>query len=92
MLILSRRIDDTIVIDENITVRVIAIENGQVKLGIEAPRSVPVVRGELIAAVAAENSEAKHSGHASQADPNQAIDQAMAALNLLQANNEQNKK
>ena len=77
MLILSRRVDETIVIDENITVQIIAIENGQVKLGIAAPRSVPVVRGELIDAVAKENIQAQQG---SQAD----AEQALLALQYLE--------
>ena len=76
MLVLSRRIDETLVIGGNITVRVVSIENGQVRLGIDAPRSVPVVRGELLDAVAAENREASVGEHVD-------AQQALAALQAL---------
>ena len=80
MLVLSRRVDETLVIGGNITVRVVSVDNGQVRLGIEAPRSVPVVRGELLEAVAAENREA------SVADQQNA-QQALTALKALQHEN-----
>lgn len=47
MLVLSRRIGERIVIDENVTVTVVGHQGNHIKLGIEAPRSVPVRRHEL---------------------------------------------
>jgi carbon storage regulator len=49
MLVLSRRIGQRIVIDDRITVTVVEIRGGQIRLGIEAPREVPVRRSELLA-------------------------------------------
>jgi carbon storage regulator len=60
MLILSRKTEEEIRLGENITVKVLAIHNGQVKLGIEAPRDVRVVRGELYAEIQQANLEASH--------------------------------
>jgi carbon storage regulator len=49
MLVLSRRINETIVFpDLSITVRVVRLKGGNVRLGIEAPSEVKVVRGELL--------------------------------------------
>lgn len=48
MLVLSRGVKETLVIDGNIVVTVTRIDGGRVKLGIEAPREVSVVRGELL--------------------------------------------
>ncbi len=48
MLVLARKLDDSIVIGDNIVVKVIAIEKGGVKLGIDAPSDVSIVRSELI--------------------------------------------
>ena len=47
MLILTRKRNDSIRIGENIVVRVMRTARGSVKIGIEAPNSVRVVRGEL---------------------------------------------
>lgn len=48
MLVLARKIDESIIIGENITVKIISIDKGVVKLGIEAPSSVSIVRDELL--------------------------------------------
>jgi carbon storage regulator len=50
MLILSRKSDESIVIDERITITVLEVRGNQIRLGIEAPREIPVVRAELLAA------------------------------------------
>jgi len=47
MLILTRRIGETIRINDDISVTVLAITGGQVRLGIEAPESVDVHRQEI---------------------------------------------
>lgn len=47
MLVLSRKLDQSIVIDGNIRVVVVGLRGGQVRLGIEAPGSVHIVREEL---------------------------------------------
>jgi carbon storage regulator len=47
MLVLSRRIGEEIVIDEDIHVAVLAVKGNQVRLGVTAPISIPVARLEL---------------------------------------------
>ena len=47
MLVLSRRRDQTLVIGDNVEVTVLEIKGGQVRLGINAPKAVPVHRGEI---------------------------------------------
>lgn len=47
MLVLTRKRDETIKIGSNIVIRVIKTGKGSVKLGIEAPDSVRVQRGEI---------------------------------------------
>jgi carbon storage regulator len=47
MLVLSRRNGESIVIDGKITVTVVEIRGGQIRLGIEAPKEVPVRREEV---------------------------------------------
>ena len=55
MLVLARKLNESIVIVDNITIKVVAIENGVVKLGIDAPREVSIIRSELIAEVTESN-------------------------------------
>ena len=47
MLVLSRKINEAVKVG-NATVRVLAVHGKQIRLGIEAPDSVPIVREELI--------------------------------------------
>ena len=61
MLILARRLNEQIVIGDDIRVSVVDIRGDQVKLGIEAPRSVKVYRQEVYDAIQAENREAAQS-------------------------------
>jgi carbon storage regulator len=48
MLVLARKLDESIVIGDNIIVKVISVDKGVVKLGIEAPSSISIVRSELL--------------------------------------------
>jgi len=48
MLVLARKLDESIVIGDNIIVKVISVEKGVVKLGIDAPSDISIVRNELI--------------------------------------------
>ena len=48
MLILTRKIDQSIVIQGNITIMVLGVERDRVKLGIQAPAEVAVLREELM--------------------------------------------
>ena len=58
MLILSRKEDESIVIGDNITLKIISIDKGIVKLGIDAPSDVAILRSELLEAVEESNKEA----------------------------------
>jgi len=55
MLVLSRRVGEKIVIGDDIVVTVVEVHRDSVRLGVDAPRSVPVNRAELLEAVTAEN-------------------------------------
>lgn len=48
MLILTRRIGETLNIGDNIEVTVLGIKGNQVRIGITAPRDVPVHRSEVL--------------------------------------------
>ncbi len=55
MLVLSRKKDESIVISDNIVITVIEIRGDKVRLGIQAPKTIPVHRSEVHAAIQAEN-------------------------------------
>lgn len=58
MLILSRKEEESVVIGENIIIKVISIDKGNVKLGFEAPPRTLILRSELKEAVVCENKRA----------------------------------
>jgi len=51
MLVLSRKKNESIVIDDNVVITVVEVRGDKVRLGIEAPREVPVHRSEIYAAL-----------------------------------------
>ena len=61
MLVLSRRPEQSFLLGESITVTVLGIEGDRVKLGIQAPRDVVVLRHELFEQVQNANSDAASS-------------------------------
>ena len=62
MLILSRKAGDAIVIDGGIRIVVVQCERGTVRIGIEAPAEVTILRAELVEQVAAQNRRASVHG------------------------------
>lgn len=48
MLVLSRKLGEKIYIGENICITVVDIDRGKIRLGIDAPRDVPIFRQELL--------------------------------------------
>lgn len=59
MLVLARKLGQTICIGDDITVTVIEVRGEQVRLGIEYPRSIVVHRKELLEQIRAENKMAE---------------------------------
>jgi carbon storage regulator len=64
MLILGRRAGESIVIDGGIRIVVLATDRGGVRLGIEAPDDVIILRGEIATAIAETNRGATATGAA----------------------------
>lgn len=48
MLVLSRKLGEKIYIGDNVCITVVDIDRGKIRLGIEAPRDVPIYRQELL--------------------------------------------
>lgn len=48
MLVLSRKVGEQILIGDDIVLTVVAVEGNKIRLGIQAPRSARVLRGELM--------------------------------------------
>src|SRR5580658_9306517 len=69
MLVLTRKLLEKLFIGDDICVTVVRLEGGQVRLGIDAPREVAVVRGELVPGRPAP-SRANHRSHAGPQQPN----------------------
>jgi carbon storage regulator len=57
MLILSRRVGETLVIGENIKLTVLAAKGGQVRIGIDAPKDVSVHRAEVFERILGERQQ-----------------------------------
>jgi len=58
MLVLSRRVGESIVVGDEITVTILEVRGDVVRVGIQAPRSVAVHRAELLAELAETNQAA----------------------------------
>ncbi len=48
MLVLSRKAGETLVIDGNIVITIVAVVGNKVRIGIQAPSDVKILRGELV--------------------------------------------
>jgi carbon storage regulator len=58
MLVLSRHRDESIMIGDDVVVTIVDIRGDKVRLGIEAPTSIPVHRQEVYEAIKRENQQA----------------------------------
>lgn len=61
MLALTRKKDEAIIINNDVEITVIEIKGDQVKLGISAPKSVPIYRKEVYIQIQESNKEAANS-------------------------------
>ena len=62
MLALSRKKGDSLIVNNNIEITVLEVKGEQVKLGITAPKQVPVYRKEVYVQIQAANKEAMETG------------------------------
>ena len=57
MLILTRRVNETLMVGDDVSVTVLGVKGGQVRIGINAPRDVAVHREEIYERIKAEEQE-----------------------------------
>ena len=67
MLVLSRKLNQAIMIGDDVRIVVVAVDRDQVKLGIEAPRAIAVHRSEIYDEIQRQNREAAASPRGYQA-------------------------
>ncbi|MCB0176618.1 MAG: carbon storage regulator CsrA [Anaerolineae bacterium] len=61
MLVLGRKINESVMIGDNIIITILAVDGDKIKIGIDAPSEVRILRGELYEAVKEENLRAAKS-------------------------------
>jgi carbon storage regulator len=55
MLILSRKLEESIKIGDTITIKILGVQEGQVKIGIDAPKEIKIYRSEVYDQIQKEN-------------------------------------
>lgn len=58
MLALARKVNESIIVNDNIEITVLEVKGDQIKIGIDAPKSVPIYRKEIYSQIRESNAEA----------------------------------
>ena len=72
MLVLSRKKDESIIINDDIVITVVEIRGDKVRLGIQAPREIPIHRSEVYEAIQKEQQTAKEDEDSPSISPTEA--------------------
>ena len=93
MLVLSRKVDETIIIGDNISITILQSKGNRVRIGVEAPRNVRVLRGELPPSdsgqaepsetSASENNASETSASNTNASPSRQPENKVSGINLF---------
>ena len=70
MLILTRRVGETVMIGSDVTVTVLGVKGNQVRVGVNAPRDVAVHREEIFERIKREQQAGHVAGHVEHGKPN----------------------
>ena len=62
MLILTRRVGETLMIGDNVSVTVLGVKGNQVRIGVDAPREVAVHREEIFERIKSEEAAKRGTG------------------------------
>jgi len=83
MLVLTRKINQSIMIGDDVEISVLAVSRDKIRLGISAPRDVPVFRKEVYLAIQGEAEEAANGKRDSDGE---GTDEVVGALDKLAKN------
>ncbi len=61
MLVLKRKAGESIIVADNIEIKIIEVEEGRIKIGIDAPKEVSIIRKEVLEETKSENKTAAQS-------------------------------
>lgn len=68
MLVLHRKKGESLIIDDNIKITIVDISGEKVKIAVEAPKEIPILRSELVNAAEANKEAARRENSISAAD------------------------
>jgi carbon storage regulator len=62
MLVLNRKLGESLIVGDNIEIKILEIQDGKIKIGIEAPKDISILRKEVYDLIKAENEASINTG------------------------------